>query len=160
MTEGELVKLLDVARRRPLLDAATVRRGKDAGKAVANLRPETVERLELLGRERALIYKTLVLTGLRKGELATLAAGQLDLDAEPPFLKLDTDDEKNREGNSIPLRSDLAAICDNGLQARRRHARTPQLSRSTATPPTRPNALPATLNAFPPIRWFSMSRPA
>ena len=109
MTEGELVQLLDVARRRPLLDTMTVRRGKNAGKPVANLRPETVARLELLGWERALTYKTLLLTGLRKGELTTLAVGQLDLDANPPYLTLDAADEKNREGNSIPLRSDLAA---------------------------------------------------
>lgn len=109
MTEAELVELLDVARRRPLLDRATVRRGKNAGKPVAKLRPETVARLNLLGWERALTYKTFLLTGLRKGELTTLAVGQLDLDANPPFLKLDTDDEKNREGNSIPLRADLAA---------------------------------------------------
>ena len=109
MTEAELVLLLDVARRRPLLDAATVRRGKDRGKPICKLRPETVARLELLGRERALIYKTLVLTGLRKGELETLAVGQLDLDADPPYLKLDAADEKNREGSTLPLRSDLAA---------------------------------------------------
>ena len=109
LTEAELVQLLDVARRRPLLDMATVRRGKDAGKLKCNLRPETVARLELLGRERALIYKTLVLTGLRKGELASLAVASLDLDAEPPYLTLDAADEKNREGSSIPLRSDLAA---------------------------------------------------
>ncbi len=38
MTEAELVKLLDVARRRPLLDAMTVRRGKRQGQAVANVR--------------------------------------------------------------------------------------------------------------------------
>ena len=109
MTETELVQLLGVARRRPLLDTMTVRRGKNAGKPVANLRPETVARLELLGWERALTYKTLLLTGLRKGELTTLAVGQLDLDANPPYLTLDAADEKNREGNSIPLRSDLAA---------------------------------------------------
>jgi len=66
-------------------------------------------RLERLGWERALIYKTLVLTGLRKGELASLTIGQLDLDADPPYLVLDAADEKNREGNSTPLRADLAA---------------------------------------------------
>jgi integrase len=87
----------------------TVRRGRDAGKPVAELRPETVARLELLGRERALTYKTLVLTGLRKGELATLTVGQLDLDADPPFLTLDAADEKNREGSTVAIRSDLAA---------------------------------------------------
>ena len=56
-----------------------------------------------------MIYKTLVLTGLRKGELASLTVGQLVLDADPPFLVLDAADEKNREGSTIPLRADLAA---------------------------------------------------
>ena len=37
LTEAELVKLLDVARRRPLVDAMTVRRGKRKGEAVAVL---------------------------------------------------------------------------------------------------------------------------
>ncbi len=109
LTEAELLKLLDVARRRPVIEAATVRRGRDAGKAIANLRPATVARLELLGRERALMYKTLVLTGLRKNELATLTVGQLNLDADPAFLTLDAADEKNRQGNTLPIRSDLAA---------------------------------------------------
>jgi len=86
----------------------TVRRGEQRGKAVARLREETRRRLEMLGWERALIYKTLVLTGLRKGELASLTAGQLNFDADPPFLVLDAADEKNREGSTIPLRSDLA----------------------------------------------------
>jgi hypothetical protein len=41
--------------------------------------------------------------------LASLTVGQLVFDADPPFLTLDAADEKNREGNSIPLRADLAA---------------------------------------------------
>ena len=109
LTESELVKLLDVARRRPLVDAMMIRRGKRKGEGAAVLREDTRRRLEWLGRERELIYKTLVLTGLRKGELASLTVGQLVLDAEPAFLVLDAADEKNREGNSIPLRADLAA---------------------------------------------------
>jgi hypothetical protein len=36
---GELVRLLDVARHRPLLDAGTVRRGKRKGEVFARLRP-------------------------------------------------------------------------------------------------------------------------
>jgi integrase len=108
MTEAELVKLLAVARERPLLEALTVRKGPRKGERYANVRPEVRERLELLGRERALIYKTLVLTGLRKGELASLTAAQLDLEAIEPNIHLDAADEKNREGNSLPLRGDLA----------------------------------------------------
>lgn len=106
--EGELVQLLDVARRRPLLDAMTIRRGKNKGKLLANVSEGNRLRLEQLGRERALIYKTMVLTGLRKGELATLEVGQLELSGPVPYLTLDPDDEKNREGSEIPLRRDLA----------------------------------------------------
>ena len=101
MTEAELVRLLDVARGRPLLEALTVRRGKRKGQAVAKVRPEVRERLDAVGRERALIYKTLVLTGLRKNELATLTVAQLRLDGPTPYVELDAADEKNREGNDI-----------------------------------------------------------
>jgi integrase len=109
LTENELVRLLEVVRRRPLVDAMTIRRGKRRGEAVARLQEQTRRALEALGWERALMYKTLVLTGLRKGELASLTIGQLDLDADPPFLVLNPADEKNREGSTIPLRADLAA---------------------------------------------------
>ncbi|MGH7226201.1 MAG: tyrosine-type recombinase/integrase, partial [Gemmataceae bacterium] len=109
MTESELTRLLAVARERPLLDALTVRKGKRKGERYANVRPEVRERLEVLGRERALIYKTLVLTGLRKGELASLTVAQLHLDEAVPFVSLRAADEKNREGSEIALRDDLAA---------------------------------------------------
>ena len=108
LNEEELRRLLDVARRRPLEAAMTVRRGPNKGQLKANVRPEVRERLERLGRERALIYKMMALTGLRKKELTTLMIGWLELDADPPHLILDPKNEKNREGNSIPLRSDLA----------------------------------------------------
>lgn len=45
LTEDELRRLLAVAADRPLADARTVRRGKRKGRAVAELRPETVARL-------------------------------------------------------------------------------------------------------------------
>jgi integrase len=108
MSEDELVRLLDVARERPLLEALTVRKGKRSGERYANVRPEVRQRLELLGRERALIYKTLVLTGLRKNELATLTAGRLSLDGDVCFAELEAADEKSREGNSVAIRADLA----------------------------------------------------
>ena len=108
LTEAELMRLLDVARRRPLLEAMTVRRGKQKGEAVGRLRENTRRRLERLGQERALIYKTLALTGLRKGELASITVGQCVLDADPAYLVLEAADEKNREGSTIPLRADLA----------------------------------------------------
>ena len=72
----------------------TIRRGKHKGQAVANVRPETRERLEQLGRERALIYKTLVLTGLRKSELASLTVGQLELDGPIAYAALQAADKR------------------------------------------------------------------
>ena len=55
-----------------------------------------------------MIFKTLVLTGLRKGELASVTVGQLELDGPCPHVTLNAADEKNRQGNSLPLRTDLA----------------------------------------------------
>jgi integrase len=109
LNEAELTRLLDVARRRPVVDRMTVHRGKRQGEVYGQLRPKVQARLERLGRERALIYKTLVLTGLRKGELASITVGQVDLDAPMPCLVLRAADEKNREGSTIPLRADLVA---------------------------------------------------
>jgi integrase len=108
LDDGELVKLLDAARRRPLLDALMIRRGKRKGQAIAKLSDATRERLELLGWERALVYKTFLLTGLRRGELASVTVGRLHLDEPVSFLALDAGDEKSREGNEIALREDLA----------------------------------------------------
>jgi len=112
LTEEELARLLDAAQRRPLADAMTVRRGEARGQAQAKLSAATRENLLRIGRERALIYKTLVLTGLRKGELASITVGQVDLaggDCRVPHLLLNARDEKNRRGSEIPLRADLAA---------------------------------------------------
>jgi integrase len=108
MSEPELIRLLDVARDRPLIDAMTIRHGPRTGQVVARLTDDRRARLTALGRERALMYKTLVLTGLRRGELASLTVGRLDLDAAPPWVVLRAADEKSREGNEVALRPDLA----------------------------------------------------
>ncbi len=135
LTEDELRRLLTVARLRPLaehgrdtakaapqaehhkranwtrapLSFATIAQAADRGRAVLAKRPDFAAELEHLGRERALIYKALLLTGLRKGELASLTVGQLDLEALQPYAVLNAADEKNRHGADIPLRADLVA---------------------------------------------------
>ena len=135
MTEAELIQLLEVARWRPLSEYGrrtvakdeTERKGKRSNWTLAPLtfddlaaaverarerlakRPEFIAKLERLGHERALIYKTLVLTGLRKGELASLTVGQLFLDGPQAFAELHAADEKNRQGSQIAIRDDLAA---------------------------------------------------
>ncbi len=71
--------------------------------------PDYLAELTRRGRERALIYKTLVLTGLRKGELAALTAQHVELDGPVPYIVLDAADDKAGRGAEIPLRGDLAA---------------------------------------------------
>lgn len=108
LTEAELTSLLDAARTRPLRDAQLIRRGKNEGKQVAKLTPARQAKLERLGLERSLIYKTLVLTGLRANELRTLECRDLSF-GDVPFIRLRHANEKNRKGASLPMRSDLAA---------------------------------------------------
>ena len=147
MTEAELLTLLQMAQMRPLAEygresvpvGETEENGKPPKRSKWTYSPLTLggmpraaelarERLkdspaflderEQLGRERALIYKTLVLTGLRKGELASLTVGQLKLDGPMPFVILNAADEKNRQGSTIPLRHDLANDLTEGLAVR------------------------------------------
>lgn len=133
MSDDELEKLLYVARWRPLAEQGRERvfkkprKGKrtswenvplefksiDAAVIRARDRlsdnPERITALDQLGRERQLIYATMLTTGLRKKELSSVRLRNLDLSCEPAFITLDAANEKNREGNSIPLRADVAA---------------------------------------------------
>ena len=118
LTEAELRRLLEAARKRPLLNAMTVRRGPNKGKLVAKVDDCQRRKLDTLGLERALIYKAYLLTGLRKSELASLEVGQLELDGPLPVVYLDVGDEKNREGNAIALRSDLVVDLRRWLAAK------------------------------------------
>jgi integrase len=67
-----------------------------------------LEELDRRGRERALVYKVAVLTGLRRGEIESLTLGHLYLDETTPVLRMKPQDTKNREAVDIPLRVDLA----------------------------------------------------
>jgi len=108
LTEDELNRLLDAARRRPLEHAMTIYRGANKGKLLAEISEERRAELERLGKERALIYKTAVLTGLRLNELRTLTRRDLSF-GDVPFIKLSHCNEKNRQGSTLAIRSDLAA---------------------------------------------------
>ncbi|WP_144060211.1 tyrosine-type recombinase/integrase [Rhodopirellula sallentina] len=119
MTEDELTRLLDAARRRPLNDAMTIRTGPRKGEIAANVSDERKAKLQRLGRERALIYKTFVLTGLRADELRTLTIADLSF-GDVPFIKLRHSNEKSRKGSTVALRSDLAADLREWIQGRDR----------------------------------------
>lgn len=104
MTPDELQKLLDTTRSRPVNEFSIIRRGKRKGQAAAKLRNEVRERLTILGRERALIYKMAVYTGLRRGEIAALRVFHLSLDAKPfPYLVLPGDCTKNGDEAKLLL---------------------------------------------------------
>ena len=109
LTADEIGRLLAVAARRPLDDAKTVRTGKRKGQRAAELRPEVVEQLLALGRERVLIYRTFIYTGLRLNELRTLTVSRLDLTPGAECVQLEAVNEKNGDGSTLPLRADLAA---------------------------------------------------
>jgi len=133
LTEDEIGRLLYVATWRPLAEYGreTIRKDKqdahgrkswkraplelehiDAAVARARERlsenPAFAAELERRGRERGLVYKTAVLTGLRRGELASITVGQICLDVDPAYLILEAADEKSRDGANIPLQADLA----------------------------------------------------
>lgn len=80
----------------------------EQGRRALARNPKQLAKLDRLGRERELIYKTLAMTGLRKSELASITVAQVDLESEVPHLVLNPEDEKNRQGAMIPLRHDLA----------------------------------------------------
>ena len=136
LTEKELMRLLKIARLRPLaergrktvakndnsdrpagsratwkrelLNADNIEAATNRARETLQHNPDLIDQLECTGRERVLIYKTLVLTGLRKGELASLTAGQLDFGGPVAYAILHAADEKNRQGSNIPIRADLA----------------------------------------------------
>ncbi len=96
------------------LDAAVMR-----AKELLKVEPDLIEDLLWQGKERALIYKVLALTGLRKSELASITIAQLWLDEKHPYLELKASDEKSGRGSQIPLRADLASELQDFLTEKR-----------------------------------------
>jgi len=108
LTEGEIARLLKAAQERPLLDALTIRRGKNKGKPLAKVSDQERRRLERLGQERALVYKFMMLTGLRRGEVASLTIGALCLDEANHYVHVEGKHAKSGRAATLPLRGDLA----------------------------------------------------
>jgi integrase len=117
LTEDELGRLLMAARERPLEEAQTIRTGTRRGTREGHVRPEVRARLERLGWERSLMYKVLVLTGLRRGELAALRVEHLTLEGPQPRIALPGSATKNGQEARLPISSDLAEDLKQWLQA-------------------------------------------
>ena len=134
MTADEIDRLLTVARLRPvaqfgrptlrIIDDARPAKSRSTWKRAeltfativdaaergrARMRPEAAEEFSRLGRERALIYRVLVTTGLRRGELAALTVGDVLLDDRQPAIVLRGADAKNGKRATLPLQADVAA---------------------------------------------------
>ncbi|MBX9582228.1 MAG: tyrosine-type recombinase/integrase [Gemmataceae bacterium] len=103
----QVQKLLDAARARPLAAfherygtavKPTVRQKERAqGK-----RDATVAKYARLGRERALVYKTAVFTGLRLGEIAALRPCHLEL-THKPFPRVEVPGKLTKNGKPAKL---------------------------------------------------------
>ena len=59
---------------------------------------------------RRAVYRTALLTGLRRGELRQLQWGDLHLDAATPFIQLRATTTKNRRDDVLPLHTELVAM--------------------------------------------------
>jgi integrase len=108
LTDGELARLLEAARNRPLREICTVRSGRNKGEVLHFAgRPDVRAKAKRLGWERSLIWKTLVCTGLRRNELKALEVRHLILTGSRPCLMLPGFATKNKEATDLPLRADL-----------------------------------------------------
>ncbi|MEI7836405.1 MAG: site-specific integrase [Planctomycetota bacterium] len=108
LTIEEVIALLEASRARPLRDALMIRRGDMKGELAAAVTDAERLYLERIGRERAMIYKVLIYTGLRKGELGSLTVGAVHLDVERGYLELAAKSSKSGKAAQICLRKDLA----------------------------------------------------
>ena len=117
LTRDEIQILLTAARERPLREASTNTGGRKSKRKTkrikrvwaVSLRSESELRYKELGRERALLYKMALMTGLRRGELTALRVAFLRLDLKPlPSLELPGEFTKNGEKAKLLLVPELA----------------------------------------------------
>jgi integrase len=99
--------ILKAAAERPIHDLTKIHTGKQKGMNGTNVSKEIKEQAKLAGLERKLLYATLIYTGLRKKELASITVGQIFIDAEIPYLVLNAKDEKSRRGATLSLHPEL-----------------------------------------------------
>ncbi|QDU33069.1 Phage integrase family protein [Poriferisphaera corsica] len=100
-------------------------------KHLCNSRRRQAKKLAFLGKERSLISRTLLYTGLRKSELASVTLGQVYLDERTPYLELLAKDEKAGRGAMIPLRADLVEHLRSHIHLPHKKHHTLQLTHNT-----------------------------
>ena len=111
-SEQNLKHLLKVASKRPLIEAQTVKinRGKKGKEGrTANLKPKSIKRFKMIGRERSLLYETAIKTGLRQSELRRLQVKDLNLESNNPSFSVQASHNyKNKTTIHLPLSKDHA----------------------------------------------------
>ena len=105
LTEEEITKLLDAAERRPMNNFLNGNKGPVDPKKV---KPGTIKRYKSMGRERRLVYETLLTTGARWGELRAVSVADCVLEGELPHILLKATATKNHKEDVVALTADLA----------------------------------------------------
>ena len=145
LTEKELERLLRIALWRPLAEyGRAVPQESSSGASPPCFTPLTIDTLDELvvrgrqqfkdkpgqiarlrrqGWQRAIIYKTLALTGLRRSEMVSLKTGMVRLKRRSPVLRVGAKADDESAGSVIPLRADLAADLKLWLRYRWRFVR-------------------------------------
>jgi integrase len=108
LTEDEIARLLKAAQDRPLRDALTIRRGKNKGKLLAKVSASERRRLQRVGQCRALVYKFMMLTGLRRSEAASVTAGALRLDEDNPYVHIEGKHAKGGRAATLLARNGVS----------------------------------------------------
>ena len=130
----ELRRLLMAAREQPLRDARVGRGGRRRPDGTrrearpAQLKPGTVAGLERRGRERELLYRLAIYTGLRRKELSHLRVDHLRLDREQPIIDLPGEYTKNGKPARIALVPSLATELRSWIADTLRRAKDPLLT--------------------------------
>ena len=104
LSAEEIPLLLKAAQERPLTQSVYAH-----GEKPLELPESEKQRLLWIGRKRALLYKTMLSTGLRLNEIRSISIGRAYLAGGKPYLELQAKDEKARRGAELPLPADLAA---------------------------------------------------
>jgi len=113
LTMEDIAKLLDAAKKRPLMEMRLIRHGPRKGEPAANLRSAAIEYGQLLGRERRLAYMLAFYGRLRRSEINALKWGDIHFNASPPKIKLRAHTTKSKRADTVPLHVQL----DEELQA-------------------------------------------
>jgi integrase len=119
LTDAEVARFLDAARRRPLEEGAALR-------TRAGLSPKARAKFAAVGEARAFLYEFAIGTGLRRGELQGLVWA--DIDEASGTLTVRATVAKSKRMQDLPLRQDILAslLVHKARVSKAGHATAPQ----------------------------------